>query len=331
MTSPAATSSGRGARPSIRVAVREPAEALDDVAVLLCEVQHLSVAKRGEQQQRAVLVVHPSRYARTACRGSRAPAAASSSSKPCVDRALGDRQRQRIGRELVGMAAEHVARELVEQDHRRERRQRIGQEGFGRKLPLAPPRASGSACGCRRRAPASPFHHSARVEAEPEFEDVGAPVAAAQAAVPPTVRPSISRVGWPTPGGNALAALAADADAFVEREIVADALDPGEHGRSVADQRRALDRLADLAVSDPVGLGAGEDELAAGDVDLAAAEALGVDAVLARARPARPGSSLPASMKVLVMRGIGAWAKLSRRPLPVGSTPISRALSRSWR
>ena len=42
-----------------------------------------------------------------------------------------------------------------------------------------------------------------------------------------------------------------------------------------------------------------------------------------------PGSSVPFSIKVFVIRGIGAWAKLSRRPLPVGATPISRALSRS--
>src|SRR3546814_19678856 len=41
------------------------------------------------------------------------------------------------------------------------------------------------------------------------------------------------------------------------------------------------------------------------------------------------GSSLQARMKVLVIRGIGAGAKLSRPPLPVGATPISRALSRS--
>ena len=181
------------------------------------------------------------------------------------------------------------------------------------------------------RSSARARHHCSGVRAEPEFQNVGAPVAARHAAVPPTVRPSISRVGWPTPAGTDLSALAADADALVEREVVADALDPGQHGRSVADQGRALDRLGDLAAADPVGLGAGEDELAAGDVDLPAAEALGVNAVLDPARSARPGSSLPASMKVLVMRGIGAWAKLSRRPLPVGAMPISRALRRSCR
>ena len=31
--------------------------------------------------------------------------------------------------------------------------------------------------------------------------------------------------------------------------------------------------------------------------------------------------SRPPSMKVLVMRGIGMWAKDWRRPLPVGWTP----------
>ena len=38
---------------------------------------------------------------------------------------------------------------------------------------------------------------------------------------------------------------------------------------------------------------------------------------------------MPASMIVLVIRGIGMCANDSRRPLPVGATPISRAFSRS--
>src|SRR6185503_5001414 len=42
----------------------------------------------------------------------------------------------------------------------------------------------------------------------------------------------------------------------------------------------ALQRLGELSAADPIGLRAGENELAAGDVDLAAAEAPGVDAVL---------------------------------------------------
>ena len=55
---------------------------------------------------------------------------------------------------------------------------------------------------------------------------------------------------------HALAVLAAGADAGVEREIVADHGDPVQIGRPVADQDRALQRRADLAVLDFVGLGA---------------------------------------------------------------------------
>jgi hypothetical protein len=81
-------------------------------------------------------------------------------------------------------------------------------------------------------------------------------------------------------GGHALPALAAHAHAFVERHVVADAGDAGQHAGAVADQRRALDRRAQLAVLHLVGLGAGEHELARHDIDLPAAEALGEDAVL---------------------------------------------------
>ena len=41
------------------------------------------------------------------------------------------------------------------------------------------------------------------------------------------------------------------------------------------------------------------------------------------------GSQSPGVMKVLVMRGRGSVAKLSRRPLPVGAVPRTRALVRS--
>src|SRR3546814_5055352 len=50
----------------------------------------------------------------------------------------------------------------------------------------------------------------------------------------------------------------------------------------LADQRRALDRGGHLAVLDQVGLRGREHELAAGDVDLAAAEIDGVEAALHR-------------------------------------------------
>src|SRR5580704_14181332 len=115
-----------------------------------------------------------------------------------------------------------------------------------------------------------------------------------------TARPVKSRTDWlPTPGGDGraasdlraahrqagdlqrrladadrhpLAVLAADADAGVEAEVVADHGDLGQRRGAVADQRRALHRRRHLAVLDQVGLGALEDELAVDDVDLAAAQ-----------------------------------------------------------
>ena len=82
--------------------------------------------------------------------------------------------------------------------------------------------------------------------------------------------------------GHALAGLAAHADAGVELHVVTDHGDAVHGIRSVADQHGALDRVRHLAVLDHVGLGAGEDELAAGDVDLAAAKGDGIDALLDR-------------------------------------------------
>src|SRR3546814_3851085 len=69
---------------------------------------------------------------------------------------------------------------------------------------------------------------------------------------------------------HALALLAAGADAVVELHVVADHLHLGHHIGAVADEGGALHRRAHLAVLDEVGLGAGEHELARGDVDLAA-------------------------------------------------------------
>ncbi len=71
--------------------------------------------------------------------------------------------------------------------------------------------------------------------------------------------------------------------------------DPRQRVRPVADQRRALDRRADLAVLDQVGLGAGEHELARGDVHLPAAERLGEQAALHGGRISS-GSWSPPSM-----------------------------------
>src|SRR3546814_11134456 len=61
--------------------------------------------------------------------------------------------------------------------------------------------------------------------------------------------------------------LAAGADAVVELHVVADHLHLGHHIGAVADEGGALHRRAHLAVLDEVGLGAGEHELARGDVD----------------------------------------------------------------
>src|SRR6202012_4362329 len=81
---------------------------------------------------------------------------------------------------------------------------------------------------------------------------------------------------------HALAVLATGADAGVEREVIADHGDAMQVGRSVADQHRALQRRADLAILDLVRFRALEHVFARGDVDLAAAEIGGIDAVLHR-------------------------------------------------
>src|SRR5580704_14572130 len=82
--------------------------------------------------------------------------------------------------------------------------------------------------------------------------------------------------------GDALAVLAASADAVVELEIVADHRYAAQVGRPVADQHGAFDRRADFAVLEPIGFRALEHVFARGDVDLTAAEIDGVDAVLHR-------------------------------------------------
>src|ERR1700741_455115 len=81
------------------------------------------------------------------------------------------------------------------------------------------------------------------------------------------------------PDRHALSLLAAGADAGVELQVVADHAHAGERVGPVADERRAFHRVRDLAVLDEIGLGGGEHELAVGDVDLAAAEVGGVEAL----------------------------------------------------
>src|SRR5262249_20920062 len=82
--------------------------------------------------------------------------------------------------------------------------------------------------------------------------------------------------------GHALAILAAGADAGIELEIVADHANAVEVGWAVADQHGPLERLAQLAVLDLVGLGDLEHVFARGNVDLTPAEIDGIDAVLDR-------------------------------------------------
>src|SRR4051812_38106559 len=80
--------------------------------------------------------------------------------------------------------------------------------------------------------------------------------------------------------GDALPILAAGANAFIEREVVADHGDTREHVGAVADEGGVLERRSDYAILDHVSLASGKDELAVGDIHLAAAEVYGVDAVL---------------------------------------------------
>src|SRR4029078_8696469 len=74
------------------------------------------------------------------------------------------------------------------------------------------------------------------------------------------------------PDRHALAVLAAGSDTRIEGEIVADDCGAMEVGRAVADQHGAFDRRADLAVLDPVSLGALEHVFSRRDVDLSAAK-----------------------------------------------------------
>ena len=116
------------------------------------------------------------------------------------------------------------------------------------------------------------------------------------APVPPTVIRSMRSVGWPTPTGTPwpfLPQVPMPVSSLRSLPIMRDAV---QVGRPVADQHRALDRRADLAVLDAVGLGALEHVFARGDVDLAAAEIHRIDAVLHRLARISPGSRSPASM-----------------------------------
>src|SRR4051794_37600610 len=100
-----------------------------------------------------------------------------------------------VGRELVGMSAKYIARKLVEEDHAGEGSERIREELVHGQLTLLGPELQEVVLDklIERRIGFPPI---ARLETEPEFENLGAPVLGiSHAAVPPTVRPSISKVG----------------------------------------------------------------------------------------------------------------------------------------
>ena len=102
--------------------------------------------------------------------------------------------------------------------------------------------------------------------------------AAKRQAVPPTVSPSMRSVGWPTPTGTlwpSLPQMPTPVSSSMSLPIIVTRVSAsGPLPISVA----PLTGYVDLAVLDPVRLARREHELAAGDVDLAAAEVGGVQA-----------------------------------------------------
>src|SRR5207253_7472595 len=118
--------------------MRETAEALDDLAVLLRVAELLVIAELAEVQHGPVLVLESLAVLERHVK-ERALLALKLLVAALVDRAFGGGQREMIGRELLGLSTEHVARKLVEEDHSGECGQRIGQESLGRQLALFQP------------------------------------------------------------------------------------------------------------------------------------------------------------------------------------------------
>src|SRR5690606_38115251 len=71
---------------------------------------------------------------------------------------------------------------------------------------------------------------------------------------------------------HTLAFLAAGTYAGVQPHVVADHAYASHGVRTIADERRPLDRRSDTSVLDQIGLGRRENELPASDIHLAAAE-----------------------------------------------------------
>ena len=98
--------------------------------------------------------------------------------------------------------------------------------------------------------------------------------------VPPTVMLSMRTVGRPTPTGTLWPSLPQVPRPGSGMGSLPDRADVLERLRPHADERRALHRPADLAVLNQVRLAHLEDEVAVGDVHLAAAEVRAVQALL---------------------------------------------------
>src|SRR4029079_10286073 len=102
------------------VAMRKAAEAFDDVAVLPGVAQLLGLAEIGEQEDASVLVVQLLAVLKGHVEEAPLPRF-EFLVEALVDRTLGDGERQMVGRELVGVAPEHVPWELIEENDPGER------------------------------------------------------------------------------------------------------------------------------------------------------------------------------------------------------------------
>ena len=97
--------------------------------------------------------------------------------------------------------------------------------------------------------------------------------------MPPTVMRSILMVGMPTPTGTLWPSLPQMPMPSSSLRSLPTMLHVLQSFRPVADQRGVAHRTRELAVLDQVALGRGEDEVAAGDVHLPAAEVGAVEAL----------------------------------------------------
>src|SRR5262249_46605213 len=160
----------RGGAAEYRVAVREAAEAADDVGVPLGMFQEFVVAVAACQVDAALLVGEIFRMLERKIE-ERAQPAPHLRVEAAGEGASGDRARQRIGLVGAGLSAEHVARELIEHDGE-------GQRALRRLFPLCQ-RARGCSLvdrrelvrdlGVKRRILLEPLVRPGRA---PEREDV---------------------------------------------------------------------------------------------------------------------------------------------------------------